>query len=146
VICSGNTCRSPMAKVILEQKLKSLGSIDDFEIDSAAYDRPTYGAATKEAREAIKRLYGDDLLASHRSKALMKDLIRRAELILVMCTRMKAHLPPEKTDAFKEYAGEKGDTDIHDPSGGDEDTYFRLANEMSQLADRIVQRLLHQHH
>ena len=145
IVCSGNTCRSPMAKVILEQKLKSLGRIGEFEIDSAAYDWPTYETATKEAREAIERLYGEDLLASHRSKKLTTNLIQQAELILVMCTRMKEDLPAEKTYTLKEYAGEKGD--IADPfPEGDEGTYLELADDISQVAYKIVQRLLHQHH
>lgn len=144
LVCSGNTCRSPMAKVILEQKLKSLGRIGEFEIDSAAYDWPTHETATKQAREAIKRLYGEDFLASHRSKKLTKNLIQQAELMLVMCARMKEDLPAEKTYTLKEHVGEKGD--IADPFGGDEDTYLELANDISQVADKIVQRFLHQPH
>ena len=133
-----------MAKVILEQKLKSLGRIGEFEIDSAAYDRPTYETAAEQAKDAIKRLYGEDLLASHRSKKLTKHLVQQAELVLVMSATMKEGLPAEKTYTLMEYAGEKGD--IADPfPQGDEDTYSRLANDISQVADKIVQRLLHQH-
>jgi hypothetical protein len=59
-ICGGNTCRSPMAKVILEEKLKNTGKIDEFLIDSSAYGYPTSQGASPNAREAIKQLFGED--------------------------------------------------------------------------------------
>lgn len=93
-VCGGNTCRSPMAKVILEQMLKAKGQLDRFEIVSAAYGSPTYEGASNNAREAIKKLFGADLLASHRAKKLTPDLIEQADLILVMEARMKKGFPP----------------------------------------------------
>ncbi len=43
-----------MAKVILEQKLAALGELGAFEIDSAAYDGPTFAGASDNAQTAIK--------------------------------------------------------------------------------------------
>lgn len=77
-ICNGNTCRSPMAKVILEQKLKEQGQFDRFVIDSAAFGFPTYDVATQDAREVIKKIYGQDLLATHKPKKLTTESIEKA--------------------------------------------------------------------
>ena len=142
LVCVGNTCRSPMAKVIMEQKLKAKGKLNEFEIDSAAYDSPTYQSATKQGRQAIMRLYGEDLLASHQSKKLTSSLFQQADLILVMTTRMKDGLPAEKTYTLKEYAGEAGS--IADPFGGDVGTYMRVAKEISDTVDKIIPKLLSQ--
>jgi len=139
LVCGGNTCRSPMAKVILEQKLKGFGELKRFSIDSAAYDNPTYPGARGNAREAIKRLFGTDLLASHKSKKLTPELVEQADLILVMGSRMKKGLPPEKTWAMKEYAGSSGD--IADPFSGDLDVYLRCARELSDALALIVTKL-----
>lgn len=128
-VCGGNTCRSPMVEAILEQKLIAEGKLDSFEIDSAAYDRPTYEGASSNAREAIKKLFEDDLLASHKSKKLTPDLVERADLILVMAARMKKGLPLGKTWTLKEYAGGSGD--IADPFGGTLNTYLTCVEEIS---------------
>ena len=112
-VCGGNTCRSPMAKVILEQKLAALGELGGFEIDSAAYDGPTYAGASDNARDAIKKQFGQDLLASHKAKKLTPELAEKADLILVMGARMKKGLPPGKTWTLKEYAGGSGDIATH---------------------------------
>lgn len=139
-VCGGNTCRSPMAKVILEQKLKAGGHLARFEVDSAAYDRPTDEGASNEARETIKRLFGSDLLLSHESKKLSSELVDRADLILVMGTRMKKGLPAEKTWTLKEYSG--GNGDIADPYRRDIDVYLKCAKEISRALDAMLPKLL----
>jgi protein-tyrosine-phosphatase len=101
IVCGGNTCRSPMAKVILEQKLAELGKMDHFEIDSAAYDAPTLLTASKGAKEAIMALYGEDILASHMPKKLTAGLARQADLILVMLDQDEEGTP-RKQDAYAE--------------------------------------------
>jgi protein-tyrosine-phosphatase len=139
IVCGGNTCRSPMAKVILEQKLKAIGESHKFEIDSAAYDGPTYAGASINAQEAIKKMFGHDLLGSHRAKKLTKELAEQADLILVMGARMKKGLPPRKTWTLREYAGSSGD--VADPFGGNMDVYTRCAHEISSLLETIVSKL-----
>jgi len=138
-VCGGNTCRSPMAKVVLEQKLEESGKSDKFIIDSAAYSYPTYQGASTNARETIKQLLGEDLLASHEAKKLMPDLIEQADLILVMEERMKSGLPLHKTWTLKEYAGGTGD--IADPFGGTLETFLECAKEMSGLLEKVLPKL-----
>jgi protein-tyrosine-phosphatase len=138
-VCGGNTCRSPMAKVVLEHKLEKAGKSDKFIIDSAAYGYPTYQGASINARETIKRLLGEDLLVSHKAKKLTPDLIEHADLILVMEERMKSGLPIHKTWTLREYAGGTGD--IADPFGGTLETFLERAEEMSGLIDKIIPKL-----
>ena len=139
LICNGNTCRSPMAKVILEAKLKKAGKIDEFIIDSAAYGYPTYQGASSNAREAIKELFGEDLLVSHKAKKLTPDLVEQADLILVMGEGMKEGLPPDKTWTLKEYAGGIGD--VADPLGGTLGPYLECAKEISSLLEKVLPNL-----
>ena len=139
LVCSGNTCRSPMAKVILEQKLKERGQLDRFEIDSAAFGNPTYDVASEYARAAIKQIYGQDLLVTHKSKKLTDELTEQADIILAMTGAIKKGLQPEKSWTLKEYAGSSGD--ISDPHGGNLERYLECAREISDLMDRIVTKL-----
>ena len=139
LVCGGNTCRSPMAKVILEQKLSAIGLGEKFEIDSAAYDGPTSQGASTNAREAIKKLYKQDLLAAHRAKKLAPELADWADVILVMGARMKRGLSPGKTWTMMEYAGGSGD--VADPFGGGLDTYLKCAKQISDALDCILPKL-----
>ena len=139
LICGGNTCRSPMAKVILADKLKKASKLEAFMIDSAAYDYPTYQGASTNAREAIKQLFGEDLLVSHTAKKVTPDLVEKADLILVMGAGMKKGLPQEKTWTLKEYAGGTGD--VVDPFGGTIDTYVACAKEISSWLERVLPKL-----
>lgn len=139
LVCGGNTCRSPMAKVILEQMLKAEGQLNKFEIDSVAYDGPTYQGASNNAREAIKRLFGADILATHKTKKLTPHLVKWADLILVMGARMKKGLPLSKTWTLKEFAGGSGD--VADPFGGNFDVYLECAREISGTLEAILPKL-----
>lgn len=138
-VCGGNTCRSPMAKVILEQKVKAKENHEALKVDSAAYDHPTYHEASAHARGVIKKLFGDDLLAPHKSKKLSPDLVEQADLILVMAARMRRGLPQEKSWTLKEYAGGSGD--IVDPFGSNLDTYLGCAEEISVALESILPKL-----
>jgi len=130
-----------MAKVILEQKLKEKGQLDRFEIYSAGYTNYSYNVegASANARETIRKLFGEDLLATHRAKIWTPDLVERSDLILVMKARMKSDFPSEKTWTLKEYAGESGD--IADPVGHSIEVYLDCADEISTALDDIMPKL-----
>ena len=138
-VCGGNTCRSPLAKVILEQKLKARGQLDRFQVDSAAYDDRSHQWASTNARRAVTKLFGHDLLASHNAKKLTPDLVEQADLILVMEARMKTGLPPEKTWTLKEYAGRSGY--IADLFGDSLEVYLSCAHEISSALEDILPKL-----
>jgi protein-tyrosine phosphatase len=128
-----------MAKVIMEQKLKVVKLLDKFEIDSAAYGIPTLNRASKEAREAIKIKYGQDLLASHQPRRITPELMQWADIILVMTTGTKAGLPQNKTFTLKEFAGGSGD--ISDPYGQGVAVYLQVADEIAAAMDRIITKI-----
>ena len=138
-VCAGNTCRSPMAKVIMEQKLKAARISDKFEIDSGAYGRPTMNYVSAAARAAIKIKYGEDLLASHKPRKITPALVRQADIILVMAGWMKEGLPQSKTFTLKDFAGGSGD--ILDPFGQGIDTYLAVADEIAEIIDKILPKL-----
>ena len=138
-VCSGNTCRSSMGKIILKQKLTELGQLDRFEIDSAAFGNPTYDVASEYARAAIKEIYGQDLLANHKTKKVTTELTEQADIILAMTGSIKNGLPQEKSWTLKEYADSSGD--ISDPYGKPPEKYLECAYEISDLMDSVVEKL-----
>ncbi|MFC1972640.1 low molecular weight protein arginine phosphatase, partial [Chloroflexota bacterium] len=96
--------------------------------------------ATQDAMEVIKKIYGQDLLATHKSKKLTTEFVERADIILAMTVAIKNGLPPEKSWTLKKYGGSFGD--ISDPYGENLETYLKCAYEISDLMDRVVDKLL----
>ena len=111
LVCTGNTCRSPMAEAILarlagEEGLKvSVRSAGLFAMDGA------------EASENTRRVLGErGIRFSHRARSIRPELIDWADLILTMTLDHKRRLismNPEsvgKVFTLKEYALTDGET------------------------------------
>lgn len=145
IVCAGNTCRSPMAKVIFEQILRQQGLNHKIFVDSAGIAvQPGDASANKKAQRAIELLYGVDLLVNHRPRPIDSVALSDFDLILTMNETQKVGLPEKKTYTLKEYAGLSGK--IVDPIGGDLDTYIRCRDEIKNCADRVVERILQSRH
>lgn len=82
VLCHGNICRSPLAAALLSRELAPLG-IDVQSAGFIAFNRP----APAEAVAAAER-HGVDL-SDHRSRLLTADVVRAADLIVVMDTAQR---------------------------------------------------------
>lgn len=122
VVCGGNTCRSPMAKIILRQMLKAKGLEKQFSVDSAAYKGPDGATAHSNAQQVIKELYGLDLLAGHVPTKYTKTMVDETDLIIVMEDYMKADFPANKVIVLG----------IADPYGPDIQKYKKCAAEIQQ--------------
>lgn len=137
-VCTGNTCRSPMAKVIMKETLKQRNLKDKISVESAG-TFITGSEATPEAREVIKELYGKDLLLKHKPKQITADL-DKFDLILTMTKSAKSQLPIEKAFTLKEYAGLQGD--IQDPYGKDVDAYRLCRDEIRDCVNIVVNHIV----
>ena len=84
VVCVGNICRSPMAEYLLKQQYPQL------HIESAGISGLTGHAADPKAQLCMQRLGID--LQPHIAKKLNSDLIKKADLILVMSQNQQKHL------------------------------------------------------
>lgn len=137
-ICTGNTCRSPMAaslfnKIAVERNM-------DVRIESAGLFANEGESASPEAIIAMKK-YDVDLL-SHHSQMVDTELIEKSDLILTMTAAHKIVMlssAPDKTYTLCEYA--EVDGDIEDPYGGDVEDYEicaeELYNALIKVADKI---------
>jgi protein-tyrosine-phosphatase len=80
-ICTGNSCRSPMAEGILKKMLRE-NKVDDFEVSSAGISAPSGVPASLFTMEVSKTRNVD--LSQHRSRQLNKQILKKADLILAM--------------------------------------------------------------
>lgn len=138
-VCTGNTCRSPMAEVILKNK-----NIAGIEVKSAG----VYAVNGSDASANAKQVWKENAIQhEHRSNAVTEELMNWASIILTMTVSHKAallHSYPEaagKTFTLKEFIGEKVNADVIDPFGGDLGIYRSTYQELESLIDLAIDRI-----
>jgi len=139
MVCYGNICRSPMAEVLMQAALHNrLGDRHDFLVTSAGTNAFDGGPASSPGVQAMAQRGLD--LSRHRSRALTKAMIRRADRVICMTAshrRSVLEMVPEaaaKTITL-------GD-DVPDPLGGTLAEYEAVARLIEErveaLADEIA--------
>lgn len=144
LVCTGNTCRSPMAECLTRRFLADrLGcTIDQLEergvlVSSAGLAAMPGGRASAEA-VAVMKEYGLDL-SSHESQPLTDSLVRQADAILTMTRAHRDAIVghwPEAASRTQLICPDGND--ISDPIGGPIERYRRCA---AQIEQAISQRL-----
>ncbi|MEN6317015.1 MAG: low molecular weight protein arginine phosphatase [Clostridiaceae bacterium] len=159
-VCTGNTCRSPMAMSIFNYAVSLKAAGPDFMASSAGLS--VYGdePASSNAITAMKELAGIDL-TGHRAHMLSRDDVDEATLILTMSAGQKNYIRSlfpgayHKVFTIKEYAydvpeqnnksGVKAapafSPDIADPYGGSLAVYKLCAQELAQAVEKVVEKL-----
>ncbi|MFC1530147.1 L-threonylcarbamoyladenylate synthase [Gemmatimonadota bacterium] len=84
-VCTGNTCRSPMAEGALKVMLRQRGLEDEFDVQSAGVAAVNWGMATEETQAAAWE-QGIDL-STHKPRQLSQQMTQEADIILVMSER-----------------------------------------------------------
>jgi L-threonylcarbamoyladenylate synthase len=145
-ICTGNTCRSPMATGLFRKYLAQKLGCNVDQLDKIGYKISSAGTmamagwtASAEAIEVCKAKGAD--ISGHRSTALSARLIRQSDVIYVMCRHHR--------DYVLELCPEAGDrcfllaynTEIPDPIGGSEKDYYYSAELIEKAIEKRIGEL-----
>ena len=143
-VCSGNTCRSPMAEGIF----KTLVGRKNCEVQSAGTIAMGGLTAAGYAQQVVKEYGGS--IDRHQTKSLNRELVDWADLILVMEYKhyeTVLEINPDavvKTFLLREYKRKTKYNEVPDPVGRDLAAYQLAVNKMlpalRQVAKDIADR------
>lgn len=136
-VCTGNTCRSPMAAALLQEKLAAWGIAEEFCVSSAGIAAWSGQAASPEAINVMARQGLS--LTEHRSRQIDTRWVMTSDLVLAMTRSHKESLlciapgVRDKIFTLAEYVG--ATEEIHDPFGRELPAYQVCAARLSELLE-----------
>ncbi len=139
-VCTGNTCRSPMAEAILKSK-----NIPGIEVKSAG----VYASKGQEASiYATEILRENQINLQHSTTPLSEKELDWATYVFTMTEGHKSiitHSFPktlDKTFTLKEFVNDDiVNRDVMDPFGGSQEIYRETYEELQSLMDDLINKL-----
>jgi protein-tyrosine phosphatase len=140
-VCTGNTCRSPMAAAIAQDFLTRSKSPIPTRVMSAGVAALAGEPITPEAREALREMKID--AGNSRAHELTRDQVKDAEVIYGMTrAHVQAVLDVAPVAAGKVFTLDPEGNDVPDPIGGSAQEYRSTAQRLKQLVERRLTELL----
>ena len=144
-VCTGNTCRSPLAQAIARRSVERRGW-DGVEIRSAGVSAYAGGEASDGARVAAE--WGGLSLAGHMTTPLDPELVAWANLILTMgpdhadsAEALGGHAKVWMLTAFSDGGEDTRGPGVPDPFGGDAEDYLECFHALEDLVEAALGRI-----
>jgi len=144
-VCSGNSCRSPMAKGIFDKIVADNKTSKAKIVSLSAGTTAVAGQLPNEFAQKVVKKYGADI-RHHLSAPLTKERIALADLILAMEEKHKHSVlefePEAKSRIFviTKYIG-KNNEGIADPLGQQLEKYEEIAKKLYELLVKVYKKI-----
>ncbi len=146
-VCTGNTCRSPMAAALFRHELAK-HKLPFEVIASSAGLSAMNGEKASLPVQQILSFEGIETIKDHFASNINETMIEEADLILVMTTnhqRKLLYLYPHaanKIHLLKEYAElAKIKSDIEDPLGQNQEKYCQVLEDIRACIKKLINKL-----
>lgn len=132
-VCSGNTCRSPMAECAFEYLLKKEG-VTGVEVESRGVVANVGAPMSENAKKALQD--AGIPIKEHVATAMTPTDILNTDLVICMTERHKIRLGRmPKVFTLNQLTG---CGDIKDPYGGDEQAYKECLQELLKAFEKLL--------
>src|SRR5215216_2617509 len=142
-VCTGNTCRSPLAEVIARKVAieRGLQDVEAMSAGTSAHD----GAPASDGALLVGMERNMDI-GGHRAQTLSRDLVRNADLILAMgphhLERIEALGGAGRAFLLSDFASHGASSrPISDPIGAELEVYRATADELEEEIRRALDRI-----
>jgi protein-tyrosine-phosphatase len=147
LVCTGNTCRTPMAEGILKALLTAQG-ISNIQVESAGVGAVDKMPATHFAVD-VARHWGIDI-SGHRARQINRTIVDEADLILAMSPEHVMSITRKNPDAAKKTylikafpeAYAPSQEGVADPIGGTLNDYHQTFLELDEILRRIIKKII----
>lgn len=139
IVCTGNTCRSPMAQGIASDLLKKTKKADDFMVVSCGISAYDGQSASENAIASLKEIGID--ISAHGSQRVYLELMDLADIIYVMTDTHKEIL----VSSFPEIKDKIKVLNVTDPFGGDLATYNLCRDQLVSYFDKEIKALTNEY-
>lgn len=143
-VCTGNTCRSPMAEAVAQALLSQKHQVRSqqlpefgIEIGSAGVYGEGSVPASQPAQEAVRRMGLD--LADHRSRELTAEMIHQSDLIFCMTSGHRDAILRQTPEAESKVHLLVENDDIVDPYGSDLPAYVDCLEQIRAALDKRLE-------
>ncbi|MBU4149481.1 MAG: Sua5/YciO/YrdC/YwlC family protein, partial [Candidatus Omnitrophica bacterium] len=138
-VCTGNSCRSVMAKALLEKLIKQSGLSDRIKVDSAGTGGFLGIPAAENTIQVLKEEGVD--VSSHKGKGITGELLKKSDMILVMERRHRDIILNKVPAAGLKVRLLKKDSDIPDPIGRSLEEYRDVLGIIKNQVENIFLEL-----
>jgi L-threonylcarbamoyladenylate synthase len=146
-VCTGNTCRSPMAEGMFRKYLaEKLGAEVDrleqmgYKVSSAGTIDVSGSPASPEAKKTCANRGID--ISAHRSRRLSSQLVAESDLIYTMSGEHRERVIAMSRQSPSKCVLIADDKDIPDPLGQGQDVYERCADSIERAVKKRIGELV----
>ncbi|MFZ0545459.1 MAG: hypothetical protein WAM60_08475 [Candidatus Promineifilaceae bacterium] len=142
-VCTANICRSPVVEAVLQERLAATG-LGAWRVASAGTWAMNGQPASQYSREILAERGLD--ISRHSSRVITPEMMKEADLLLCLETghaeALRAEFPQHahKVHLLTEMIGHR--YSIADPYGGPRRDYERMINDVTQLIEDGLPRII----